>query len=100
MSEIKRIQVDNDKGLLRLDWDDGQISNISMQTLRGHCPCALCQGHMKANRFIENQVSGISSAQWVGRYGIKFHFSDGHNTGLFRLNFLKSLVTDPVDVSC
>ena len=86
-----RFKIDNPGGFVEIVWQDGHVTQISIKNLRGHCPCALCQGHQSEFRYQENSVSGIHSAKWIGRYAVNFHFSDGHNTGIFRLEALRKM---------
>jgi DUF971 family protein len=97
MSEFtaKDIHIDNDARLVIVKWGDGHESRIPIKRIRGFCPCAECQGHGGAIRFIENDVAGITGAEPVGRYAIMFAFSDGHSLGIFRWEALRKL--DPVE---
>ena len=91
----KDIHVDNDQSVVKIAWADGHASEIPTRRLRGYCPCAECQGHGGAVKWIDNQVTGIFSADLVGAYAINFQFSDGHAVGIFRWEALRKL--DPVE---
>jgi DUF971 family protein len=87
----KDIHVDNDRALVVVQWSDGHDSELPVDRLRGYCPCAECQGHGGAISWIDNQVTGITGAEPVGRYAIMFTFSDGHANGIFRWEHLRKL---------
>jgi DUF971 family protein len=38
------------------------------------------------------------SAELVGRYAVRIHFSDGHDTGIYSWRYLRSLIGDIRDV--
>jgi DUF971 family protein len=89
------VQVENESQMVKITWGDGHESNLPMVRLRGYCPCADCQGHGGAIKWIDNSASGIFGAELVGRYAINFQFSDGHKTGIYRWEQLRKL--DPAE---
>lgn len=91
----KDIAVENDDQRVRVTWKDGHESLIPVRRVRGYCPCAECQGHGGDLAYIENACDGIEGAEMVGRYAILFRFADGHDTGIFRFEFLRRL--DPAE---
>ncbi len=93
----RHIDVDNDAEVMRVDWADGHQSRIPITRLRGYCPCAECQGHGGPIAWHDNHVTGISHAEMVGRYAVLLVFADGHDTGIFRWDYLRKL--DPEERS-
>lgn len=89
--QLTDISINNDVGLISFSWHDGQTQQLAISKLRGMCPCAACQGHGKAARFIPNTVKSIKKADFVGRYAVAFTFGDGHNTGIYSWNFLREI---------
>ena len=84
--------------MLLIDWKDGLQSQLSLDRLRKVCPCASCKterGQKSDNplNILKADPAGIhvTSANLVGNYAIQFHWSDGHNTGIFDFRFLKEL---------
>ncbi len=79
------------EGIVRITWDDGHVGEYAQEYLRGHCPCALCQGHGAQHRF--NAVPGatLQEIRAVGNYAIEFRWRDGHSTGIYTYAFLRSL---------
>jgi DUF971 family protein len=78
---------------LRLTWSDGFSAEIDVDTLRGYCPCATCQGHGSSKVVFHPPKKAVSILQIepVGNYAISFLFSDGHGTGIYRYDFLRRI---------
>jgi len=79
------------EGLVRLTWDDGHVGDYRTDYLRGYCPCAMCQGHGDKVQFIEVEDSELAEISAVGNYAVQFHWKDGHNTGIYTFDYLRSL---------
>ncbi len=80
-----------EKGLVRISWDDGHVGDYPKDHLRGYCPCALCQGHGGAIQFNSFPDAKLSEISAVGNYAIQFSWQDGHNTGIYTFDYLRSL---------
>ena len=84
---------------LAIKWNDDEQSFISLKVLRDHCPCAFCSGEKdvlgniyKGPAPVLNDSSfQINGIQPVGYYGLQLYWKDGHNTGIFTGNLLKTL---------
>lgn len=85
------------QGIVRITWDDGHSCDYPRQYLRGYCPCALCQGHGASvrKRFVEVPDAGLDHIEPVGNYAVGFRWSDGHMTGIYTFDYLRSLCPDP-----
>jgi len=79
------------EGIVRIRWDDGHVGEYTQEYLRGYCPCALCQGHGGQRRF--NAVPGaiLQEIRAVGNYAVEFRWQDGHSTGIYTYEYLRSL---------
>ena len=77
--------------LLRILWDDDQLSDYPFAYLRGWCPCAVCQGHGGERRFIEVDNPQLVSIGMVGNYALNPRWSDGHETGIYTFEYLRDL---------
>jgi DUF971 family protein len=84
-----------DGNILQIQWDDGHTSRHRLDVLRSMCPCAQCQGHhpsqslnLKPDQFSEIRIVDLAP---VGNYAYNIVWSDGHNTGIFTLEFLRGL---------
>ncbi|HVS14980.1 MAG TPA: DUF971 domain-containing protein [Thermoanaerobaculia bacterium] len=89
-TEIRR---DPEARVLRLRWQDGGTSEIDYDRLRGYCPCAACQGHMVSEIRYHPPPRPVTPLEIapVGRYAVSIRWSDGHTTGIYRFDFLRSL---------
>lgn len=76
---------------MRVTWDDGHVGDYSRQYLRGYCPCALCQGHGAEVKFVAGADANLAEIGAVGNYAIQFQWEDGHNTGIYTFDYLRSL---------
>lgn len=86
-----------EKGLVRITWDDGHVGDYPREYLRGYCPCALCQGHDAAmgTKFISVPDAKLAEISAVGNYAIQFRWEDGHSTGIYTYDYLRSLCPCP-----
>jgi len=101
MSEMERpvpVEINHmrEKGMVRITWNDGHVGDYPRKYLRGYCPCALCQGHEATTvRYIEVAGAEIEEIGAVGNYAIQFRWDDGHNTGIYTFEHLRSLCPCP-----
>ncbi|HVE57413.1 MAG TPA: DUF971 domain-containing protein [Pyrinomonadaceae bacterium] len=94
MVEPTQIIEENDREL-SITWTDDAETRYNAAELRRNCPCASCVNEWTGEKILN--VSSIpddltiTSTSVVGRYALNFHFSDGHNTGIFTFQFLRKL---------
>ena len=84
--------------LLALRWKNGVEHYIPMERLRAFSPSAENTGERD---LLGNQIGGtdqkefpgvtVTGWQIVGSYALQFHFSDGHNTGLYTWEYLRKI---------
>ena len=93
----KQIKLGKDKKL-QLTWDDGHESVIALNTLRDSCPCASCQGEtVLLHHFApapQPDLPGkydLTDAKQVGSYALQLTWKDGHSTGIYTWERLRSL---------
>lgn len=94
----KQIKIE-DKNKLLLTWNDNKISTISLKYLRDQCPCAGCKGEtilFKTFRppkpaILSPEMYKIKNIEIVGDYAIQISWKDGHNTGIYSWDYLKTL---------
>ena len=85
---------------LLIEWSDGQQRYYSFRELRDRCPCATCRekrGQPQPANLLpvlsaaEAQPLRIEGMKPVGTYAYKIAFSDGHDTGIFSFELLRTL---------
>lgn len=84
--------------LVAIRWPDGVEHYIPMERLRAFSPSASNTGERD---LLGNQIGGtdqkdfpgvtVKSWQNVGGYALQFDFSDGHNTGIYTWDYLRTL---------
>lgn len=93
-TEPARIIQESD-GEVTIEWTDASVTNYKAPDLRRACPCAGCVNEwtgekMLADDSIDDELS-FTHVSIVGRYALNFHFTDGHETGIFSFRFLRDL---------
>ena len=99
------LEKTEDRHLL-IKWSDGQTRRYRFGELRDACPCATCREKRKQTdeptsllpvlSAEEAQPLDITGMKPVGSYAYTIAFSDGHDTGIFSFELLRSL-GDEVD---
>jgi DUF971 family protein len=87
-------------------WADGHASHYDFAYLRDECPCATCNDERAKKNDIAAAAPGNSafsplpmfkpkpcaqSAAQVGNYAISISFSDGHSTGIYSYDHLRTI---------
>jgi len=80
---------------LQITWSDGHVSEYHFRFLRGSCPCAECVDEISGKRLVypnhvPDHVRPLQAAP-VGRYAYQFYWSDGHTTGIYTYEYLRSI---------
>jgi DUF971 family protein len=99
------IDLKKDRGLT-IEWADGTTSYYSIAYLRKMSPSAETKelrDEMSKNPLAILPSSAVTSstilatgAELVGHYALRISFSDGHDTGIYSWDYLRSI--DPVVV--
>lgn len=98
--DLEPLSVTMDSEHLVIDWPAGEKGRYSPYDLRVHCSCASCVDENSGKKILDPKAVSptikINSARPVGRYGLALHFSDGHNTGIYKYEAIQKLhsVTD------
>lgn len=72
-------------------WADGHMTRSALTELRGRCPCALCTEKRRAGVGPTLPATlRVTGAELVGAWGLALAWSDGHNTGVYRWELLRS----------
>jgi ATP-binding protein involved in chromosome partitioning len=87
------LSVNTPNNMLNVQFDDGDIYDLSAEMLRVMSPSAEVQGHTPSQRVTvggKRHVT-IGDLRPVGSYAVRIAFSDGHDTGLFSWDYLEEL---------
>ncbi|MFZ1700234.1 MAG: DUF971 domain-containing protein [Pyrinomonadaceae bacterium] len=84
-----------------IKWSDGSETRYSAAQLRRGCPCASCINEWTGEKILDQSNIAddmtFSTISIVGRYALNFHFSDGHDTGIFSFKYLLDLSIPSAD---
>jgi DUF971 family protein len=95
-----KVHVSTGQGV-EITWADGHASKYDFPSLRDQCPCAVCNDErakkdqekskgMPVLPMFKERVKA-RSAKPVGNYAVQIDFSDGHGTGIFSFEYLRSI---------
>jgi DUF971 family protein len=87
---------------LHMEWNDGLVADIYIPKLREQCPCATCREKRQTKAISkpvllpvldvkETQPTRIEGMRPVGNYAYSIRFSDGHDSGIYTLEFLREI---------
>jgi DUF971 family protein len=86
---------DPDATHLRITWGDGHVSDLPPRLLRVACVCAGCVDEMTGRRILREEDVPLDvhplAIEYVGRYALRFRWSDGHGTGIHPFEYLRRL---------
>jgi len=90
----KAIEQAGDDSLL-IRWNDGHDSLYAVRELRLACRCARCIEETTGQPLLDpatipDDVRPVR-VTGVGRYALQFEWSDGHDTGIYPFDLLRSL---------
>jgi DUF971 family protein len=94
MIEPTRISEESERDI-SIVWSDDAKTDYNAAQLRRACPCASCVNEWTGEKILKDEkisddISFLKTSL-VGRYALNFHFSDGHETGIFTFQFLRKL---------
>lgn len=80
---------------VKIRWEDGHESVFPARYLRLHCRCAVCVDEVSGAPLLEpdSVAEGVhpTKLELVGHYAIQPSFSDGHFTGIYSFEVLRTL---------
>jgi DUF971 family protein len=98
-----KVQVSTGAGV-DIVWADGHRSHYDFAFLREACPCATCdderrkkaaakvQGGAAASSVLPMyKPKGARGAKALGNYALQIEFSDGHSTGIYSYDHLRTI---------
>jgi len=86
-------------------WADQHSSHYDFAYLREQCPCALCDDERRKKETVAAHAHGgagtllplfkprptARAAKGVGNYALQIDFSDGHATGIYSYDYLRTI---------
>lgn len=79
--------------VLEIGFDDGRSFRIPFELMRVFSPSADVQGHGPGQETLQTgkRLVTIDRIETVGNYALQFHFSDGHDSGIYSWEYLYEL---------
>jgi DUF971 family protein len=94
-STPRQVRPSDDERRLRIDWMDGHVSEYEPRYLRIACPCAGCIEEMTGRPLLDPEKIPadvyMTGVKYIGKYALRFDWSDGHNTGIYPFDKLRDL---------
>jgi len=99
-----KVQVSSGAGVDIL-WNDQHRSHYDFTYLREFCPCAMCDDERRKKQELTAHSTGSPSAvlplykprptaraaKAVGNYALQIDFTDGHTTGIYSYDYLRTI---------
>jgi DUF971 family protein len=89
--------VEESDSELTINWSDDSETHYNAAELRRTCPCAQCVDEWTGKKTLaDSSVADdvhFTHISIVGRYALNFHFSDGHETGIYTFTMLRKMGT-------
>lgn len=101
-TDPEHIAISKSNGI-KIDWRDGHHSEYPLKWLRQECPCATCAGTHGPPTTSTREAAGANPFQMykpalrmngvepVGNYAIRIDWNDGHNSGIYSFDYLRSI---------
>ncbi|HEY7529266.1 MAG TPA: DUF971 domain-containing protein [Gemmatimonadota bacterium] len=97
---VRPVAMERDERRLVIDWADGHRSEYALDDLRRACPCATCRNEresapaaspLRVLPATAPERALLADVSWVGWYAFRLTWEDGHDTGLYSLEYLRDL---------
>jgi DUF971 family protein len=100
-----KVHVSSGAGI-DIAWSDGHASHYDFKYLREECPCAMCNDERQKKADAPHKPGPqlnspllpmfkpkvtARAAHAVGNYALQIDFNDGHGTGIFSFDFLRTI---------
>jgi DUF971 family protein len=87
------LRLHKDRSTLTVAFDNGEAFDLSAEYLRVRSPSAEVQGHSPAERKVIGGKRNVTILELhpIGNYAVRPVFDDGHSTGIFSWDYLRTL---------
>ena len=89
------VDLQDSKQRLAVRWSDGSETATPYRELRLACRCALCVDELTGKPLLDPGTVpadvGVDTCEEAGLYGIRIGWTDGHSTGIYTWERLRSL---------
>ncbi|MBI2027177.1 MAG: DUF971 domain-containing protein [Deltaproteobacteria bacterium] len=108
MNKLKTLEWRTTKNDIFIQWKDQHESTYPYLYLRCLCPCATCREDKIAKDSSPGDAAAslaltvgkenleLKQVEPIGNYALQFRWSDGHNTGIYSLDFLRGMCPCPL----
>lgn len=93
-----KIKLAGGNDTLTIHWSDGHTSSYPYRYLRDKCPCATCSEQALPRPTIPSPFPILGAkplkperAELVGRYALQIYWNDGHSSGIYSFDLLRSI---------
>ncbi|WP_110686277.1 gamma-butyrobetaine hydroxylase-like domain-containing protein [Salinicola aestuarinus] len=94
-----RVHYHKQQRALELGYPDGERFELPVELLRVYSPSAEVRGHGPGDEVLQTgkRHVGLLDITQAGRYALKLHFDDGHDTGLYTWAYLYDMARHQED---
>jgi DUF971 family protein len=96
------IKAEREAGTVSIEWADGHRTQYDAEQLRLLCPCAFCRGEagrpgwLDTNPTLTSVQTQLVDMHLVGSYALAPVWADGHDTGYYEYESLRTNCPCPV----
>jgi DUF971 family protein len=103
-NDVRPVSLKREGDGLRIEWSDGVTTVAAWRHLRANCPCASCLEERAKPpdpfRVLTPQEAAAGppapvAMRPVGHYAYQITWNDGHDTGIYPLDQLRTLSDPP-----
>jgi DUF971 family protein len=91
-TNIRALQAEQ---VLEVSWPDSRIDRLAYHLLRSECPCATCRNEWTGEKMLDpNSIRSdlkLVGMENIGTYAIQLAWNDGHSSGIFTWESLRTL---------
>ena len=94
MYQVTKLHYHKQSRQLDIYFDDDYQVSLSCEYLRVHSPSAEVQGHGQPRLVTGKAEVAIVDLEAVGHYAVRLCFDDGHQSGLYSWQYLRTLAIE------